>query len=194
MPSVDFLSRLWAWFLSLKIWQRVGLLLLLFMLFGAALGDDSTTEELTPNETPTSEASQSPSQDSTTEVMTSPTLESSSASPILLSPVEFQSSALGDLSDMRKDVADLKDRIDEGGLIRLYGNVVELTFNVGQLQAISPGEDSEDVWKEKLVLLENAVDDFSNGLSADSVASSKRHLAKILEAIGNLEKFVKMVK
>jgi len=190
---VDFLSRLWAWFLSLKIWQRVGLLLLLFMLFGAALGDDSTTEELTPNETPTSEASQSPSQDSTTEVMTSPTLESSSASPILLSPVEFQSSALGDLSDMRKDVADLKDRIDEGGLIRLYGNVVELTFNVGQLQAISPGEDSEDVWKEKLVLLENAVDDFSNGLSADSVASSKRHLAKILEAIGNLEKFVKMV-
>lgn len=194
MPSVDFLSRLWAWFLSLKIWQRVGLLLLLFMLFGAALGDDSTTEELTPNETPTSEASQSPSQDSTTEVMTSPTPESSSASPILLSPVEFQSSALGDLSDMRKDVADLKDRIDEGGLIRLYGNVVELTFNVGQLQAISPGEDSEDVWKEKLVLLENAVDDFSNGLSADSVASSKRHLAKILEAIGNLEKFVKMVK
>lgn len=191
---MDFLSRLWAWFLSLKIWQRVGLLLLLFMLFGAALGDDSTTEELTPNETPTSEASQSPSQDSTTEVMTSPTLESSSASPILLSPVEFQSSALGDLSDMRKDVADLKDRIDEGGLIRLYGNVVELTFNVGQLQAISPGEDSEDVWKEKLVLLENAVDDFSNGLSADSVASSKRHLAKILEAIGNLEKFVKMVK
>jgi len=190
---VDFLSRLWAWFLSLKIWQRVGLLLLLFMLFGAALGDDSTTDELTPNETPTSEASQSPSQDSTTEVMTSPTLESSSASPILLSPVEFQSSALGDLSDMRKDVADLKDRIDEGGLIRLYGNVVELTFNVGQLQAISPGEDSEDVWKEKLVLLENAVDDFSNGLSADSVASSKRHLAKILEAIGNLEKFVKMV-
>lgn len=190
---MDFLSRLWAWFLSLKIWQRVGLLLLLFMLFGAALGDDSTTEELTPNETPTSEASQSPSQDSTTEVMTSPTLESSSASPILLSPVEFQSSALGDLSDMRKDVADLKDRIDEGGLIRLYGNVVELTFNVGQLQAISPGEDSEDVWKEKLVLLENAVDDFSNGLSADSVASSKRHLAKILEAIGNLEKFVKMV-
>jgi len=164
------------------------------MLFGAALGDDSTTEELTPNETPTSEASQSPSQDSTTEVITSPTLESSSASPILLSPVEFQSSALGDLSDMRKDVADLKDRIDEGGLIRLYGNVVELTFNVGQLQAISPGEDSEDVWKEKLVLLENAVDDFSNGLSADSVASSKRHLAKILEAIGNLEKFVKMVK
>lgn len=191
---MDFLSRLWAWFLSLKIWQRVGLLLLLFMLFGAALGDDSTTEELTPNETPTSEASQSPSQDSTTEVMTSPTPESSSASPILLSPVEFQSSALGDLSDMRKDVADLKDRIDEGGLIRLYGNVVELTFNVGQLQAISPGEDSEDVWKEKLVLLENAVDDFSNGLSADSVASSKRHLAKILEAIGNLEKFVKMVK
>lgn len=191
---MDFLSRLWAWFLSLKIWQRVGLLLLLFLLFGAALGDDSTTEELTPNETPTSEASQSPSQDSTTEVMTSPTLESSSASPILLSPVEFQSSALGDLSDMRKDVADLKDRIDEGGLIRLYGNVVELTFNVGQLQAISPGEDSEDVWKEKLVLLENAVDDFSNGLSADSVASSKRHLAKILEAIGNLEKFVKMVK
>lgn len=191
---MDFLSRLWAWFLSLKIWQRVGLLLLLFMLFGAALGDDSTTEELTPNETPTSEASQSPSQDSTTEVITSPTLESSSASPILLSPVEFQSSALGDLSDMRKDVADLKDRIDEGGLIRLYGNVVELTFNVGQLQAISPGEDSEDVWKEKLVLLENAVDDFSNGLSADSVASSKRHLAKILEAIGNLEKFVKMVK
>lgn len=190
---MDFLSRLWAWFLSLKIWQRVGLLLLLFMLFGAALGDDSTTDELTPNETPTSEASQSPSQDSTTEVMTSPTLESSSASPILLSPVEFQSSALGDLSDMRKDVADLKDRIDEGGLIRLYGNVVELTFNVGQLQAISPGEDSEDVWKEKLVLLENAVDDFSNGLSADSVASSKRHLAKILEAIGNLEKFVKMV-
>lgn len=191
---MDFLSRLWAWFLSLKIWQRVGLLLLLFMLFGAALGDDSTTEELTPNETPTSEASQSPSQDSTTEVMTSPTPESSSASPILLSPVEFQSSALGDLSDMRKDVADIKDRIDEGGLIRLYGNVVELTFNVGQLQAISPGEDSEDVWKEKLVLLENAVDDFSNGLSADSVASSKRHLAKILEAIGNLEKFVKMVK
>lgn len=190
---MNIFSRTWAWFLSLKIWQRIGLVLLILMIVGGANGEDSSEEGTPMNEGPAAEISESPSQRPTAVPTTSPTPESTSTSPIALSPVEFRSSALGDLADLRKDLADLKQRIDEGGLVRLYGNVLELTFNVAQLQAISPSDDYSLAWQEKLIFLEKAIDEFSNGLSEDSVAKSKTHLRKISEVIDDLERFVKVV-
>ena len=95
---------------------------------------------------------------------------------------------------MRKDVADAKKRIQDGGIARLYGNALELAFNIGQLQSLEPSEDIAEEWNAKLTRLETAVDEFSDGLSSESVSKSRAHLNEILNAISSLEKFVKTVK
>lgn len=116
------------------------------------------------------------------------------ATPVPLSPVEFRAAALGDLADMQKDVADAKARIDDGGLARLFGNVLELTFNIGQLKSITASDEIATEWSEGLAKLEKAVDDFSSSLSEDSVSKSISRLNEISKRISELERFVKAVK
>lgn len=189
---MDFLKRAWAWFLARKTWQKVLIVILGISVITAPFSEETNEVEIgsepaisvspTPSETQLAEPSESPS----------PT-ESVSETPIPLSPVEFRAYALGDLADMRKDVADAKKRINDGGFARLLGNVLELTFNVGQLQSITPSEDIAEEWNSKLAKLEAAVDKFSEGVGENSVSATRSDLDEILAAISTLEKFVKTV-
>jgi hypothetical protein len=167
--AMNLLRGAWAWFLARKLWQKILIVIVAISVVTAPFGGETSSENSDPSANPS---------------------QSESASP---TPVEFRASALGDLADMRKDLADAKARINEGGLLRLLGNALELQFNVGQLKSITPMEDIAASWSEKVAILEGDVDKFTDGLSEDSVSASRADLDRILKTISMLEKFVKSV-
>jgi hypothetical protein len=190
---MKFLSGIWAWYLARKLWQKILIGLFAIGALLSPFSEDSTTQVVAPTQSPSASESpvEIPSETPSPSISESPT---ESTAPVPDSPVQLRTSALGDLADMRKDVADAKKRIQDGGIARLYGNALELAFNIGQLQSLEPSEDIAEEWNAKLTRLETAVDEFSDGLSSESVSKSRAHLNEILNAISSLEKFVKTVK
>lgn len=188
---MQYLRGVWAWYLARKLWLKIVIGILVLSAIFSPFSEETATKEVavkptdltTPKAIPSEQPSPSDSPSAT-----------ASSTPVPVSPTELRASALGDLADMRIDVADAKRAIQEGGILRLYGNALELAFNLGQLQSIYPSEDIADKWNSKLLNLESAIDNFSDGLDADSVIKSRSNLDKILYAISSLEKFVKAIK
>lgn len=99
--------------------------------------------------------------------------------------------AAGDIRDMAKDLDDMTVALSEGGLLRLMGNSLELSFNIGQLQSLVPPDSVADEWTEGLSALSAQVDQLSNVISGD--ASEKkvaREIAATLDALTALLKVV----
>jgi hypothetical protein len=188
---MQYLRGAWAWYLARKLWQKIVIGILILSAIFAPFSEDTATTEVSVKSSDLNSPKATPSEQPTPYGSPSAT---ESSTPVPVSPTELRSSALGDLADMRKDVADGKRAIEQGGILRLYGNSLELYFNLGQLQSIYPSEDIADKWNSKLLNLETAIDIYSDGLSTDSVTKSRANLDKILYAISSLEKFVKAIK
>jgi hypothetical protein len=187
------LNNLWNRFIALSNKQRAMILVaVFFLLVAGSLSDSSTDTEQSKSKT---EATSSPTP-SVSPTSASPTPSDSptvASSPIPESPVRFRTSALGDLSDMRRDVSDAKVALSKGGQWKLYGNLLEIEFNLGQLESLTPQPEYEKRWYESLLKLQTAVDTFSEGLDEGSVASARRNLDKILSAISGVEKVAKSI-
>ena len=180
---------MWSNFIKLPNWQRALILIGIFSIFAASLTDTSNENSESPKPSPTLTATET-----ATQVTVSPSATvSASATPTPESPVFFRTSALGNLDDMRRDVSDARAALNEGGLWKLYGNLVEIEFNLGQLEALTPQPEYEKKWYESLLKLQSAVDVFSEGLDGDSISSSKRHLDGILSAISSVERTAKTI-
>jgi hypothetical protein len=156
--------------------------------------ETSTSSSPTVSESPAPVASESPTVEATPTVEASPT-ESVSPTPVPLSPVQFRVSALGDISDMRKDFSDFEVVLNKGGLFRLLGNILEIEFNIGQLQSLTPPDMYSVKFTEKLASLELAVDDLSDAVtdSESSISNTKSKLGKCRSALNSLESYVKSV-
>lgn len=96
------------------------------------------------------------------------------------SPAVFLSAVRGDLADMGKDLKDLERALDEGGILRIAGNRVELSFNIGQLSSRVPPEAYAQLWSEQLSALSAKVD--AIGEKLDNDGSPKQ----VKAAIGDL--------
>jgi hypothetical protein len=188
---MHYLRGVWAWYLARKLWQKIVIGILILGAIVTPFSEETATKEVAVKPSDLTSPKAIPSEQPTPSDSPSATV---SSTPVPVSPTELRASALGDLADMRKDVADAKRAIQEGGILRLYGNALELDFNLGQLKSIYPSEDIEDKWNSKLLNLETAVDNFSDGLGEDSVTKSRANLDKISYAISLLEKFVKAIK
>jgi len=112
-----------------------------------------------------------------------------------MSPVEFKVSALGDISDMRKDFSDFEIVLNKGGLLRLMGNILEVEFNIGQLQALTPPDKYSEKFNAKLTALESTVDNLSEAVTdaESSISNTKTKLGKCRAALNALESYVKSV-
>lgn len=96
-----------------------------------------------------------------------------------MAPAAFAVSARGDLREMLKDVDDARVALDDGGTFRLLGNAAELAFNLGQLQAIDPPAAVADAWTRALTDLDQAVTDFTDALTGDSVSAISKALSTV---------------
>ena len=128
-------KRLWTWFIGLSAKKRALILAGLVVLVIASSATDTSVEsnvnEVTSS--PTSTASPDATISETPEA--SPT---ASATPSPETPLEFRFSALRDLDDLRKDVKDARSGISQEGLGKFYWNMVEIQFNLSQLEGLLP--------------------------------------------------------
>jgi hypothetical protein len=143
----------------------------------------TVTATPTPSETPIAEETQA-------EVSPSPeeTVNVDSDFNIL----NFKSSAQGNIDDLKKDLTDLRKRAEEGSLFRLLGNVLEISFNQGQLEALTdvPTKIAR-TWPAQMVKLATAIDALSDKTSAyvggdASLSSLKDSINKVNGIADNL--------
>lgn len=143
----------------------------------------TVTATPTPSETPIAEETQA-------EVSPSPeeTVNVDSDFNIL----NFKSSAKGNIEDLKKDLTDLRKRAEEGSLFRLLGNVLEVSFNQGQLEALTdvPTKIAK-TWPAQMVKLAAAIDALSDKTSAyvggdASLSSLKDAINKVNGIADNL--------
>jgi len=187
-----------------KALRRVATFVVLMAFFSALGGntDSSTTDTSSGTESasPTPMVTESPSSEPTPTESASATTEpsasaSASPTPTPMSPTEFRVSALGHISDMRKDFSDFETVLNKGGMLRMLGNIVELEFNIAQLEVLTPPDKYSVRFKEKLTALNLAVDQLSDAVSdpESSVSNTKVKLGKCRSALSVLESYVKTV-
>lgn len=136
----------------------------------------TVTAEPTVSESPTSEAA---------EVEASPTPEETVNVDSDFNIANFRSSAKGNIAELKKDLSDLGKRAEEGSLFRLLGNVIEISFNQGQLEALTdvPTKIAKS-WPTEMANLVAAVDVLSDETS--SYVGGDISLAKLKSAISKV--------
>ena len=182
------IKNLWNKFLSLKLWQKAAIVTL-FVISGivsSATDSSTSSQDATPSPSPTT--SVSPTPEATLSPSESPT---PTASPTPQSPLEFRFAALRDLKDMRTDVNDARTGISGTGLGKFYWNVVEINFNLAQLEALLPREEYAERWNEKLEILRTAVKGLGTGEDELTITKAKTQLNLVLNAIPALESIAK---
>ena len=182
------MKSIWTWFVGLSTKVRV-LILFCFVLITimSSLSDnkvESGSEEIVAKSSATQ--SPSPTVSATPQVTATP-----SASPSPQTPLEFRFAALRDLEDLRKDVKDARNGITQEGLGKFYWNMVEVQFNLSQLEMLLPREEYAEKWKSKLLLLSQAVEAIDTDDENLTISSAKSKLDKILQTIPALEKIAK---
>ena len=182
------MKSIWTWFVGLSTKVRV-LILICFVLITimSSLSDkkvESGSEEVVAKSSATQ--SPSPTVSATPQVTATP-----SASPSPQTPLEFRFAALRDLEDLRVDVKDAKIGITQNGLGKFYWNMVEVQFNLSQLEMLLPREEYAQKWNSKLLLLSQAVKAIDTDDENLTISSAKSKLDKILLTIPPLEKIAK---
>jgi hypothetical protein len=182
------LKRIWNWFIGLSTKARI-LILVAFVLLALM---SSLTDETVESGSGEVVAKASPTQSPSTSVSATPLVTATpSASRSPETPLEFRFSALRDLEDLRKDVKDARNGITQEGLGKFYWNMVEIQFNLSQLQMLLPREEYAEKWESKLLLLSQAVEAIDTDDENLTISSAKSKLDKILQTIPPLEKIAK---
>ena len=178
------LGRLWQWCVGLSAKKRA-LILAGFVILGVASSFSETSTENSGSEVvatplPTPSPSATPAPSVTPEPSRTPE-----------SPLEFRFSALRDLDDLRKDVGDARKGISQEGLGKFYWNLIEIQFNLSQLERLLPREAYAKEWNTKLVVLSKAVSNIDMDDENLTISTAKAKLDKILKAIPPLEKIAR---
>lgn len=161
-----------------RTWFIVTMSFLLLGIIGSALngGNADTKSEAAPTETVTVTATPSESATETPSPSPSNSADPSVAQTAASSDADsasnksyFVSSAKGDLADLEKDIDDALKRAKNDQKIRLMGNILEFSFNLGQLQALDAPTAVKNKWEKALVALDKAIT-VSSDTAADLVA------------------------
>jgi hypothetical protein len=180
------IKNLWNKFITLSAKKRAAILIGIAIVAIASSSTDSSTSTSEPQATATPSASPTP----TATPSESPTA-TPSESPTPETPLEFRFSALRDLKDLRTDVNDARIGISENGLGKFYWNVVEIQFNMAQLEALMPREEYAERWNQKLEILKKAVAALDTSDENLTISKAKSQLNTVLNAIPALESIAK---
>jgi hypothetical protein len=180
------MKSIWAKFLLLKRWQQALIVLFLVLVLGSSSSESETSRSAksTPAKTSTQTPTPTPSPTPTPTPSPTPT-------PTPESPLEFRFSALRDLGDMRKDVADARKGITENGLGKYSWNIFEIQFNFSQLKSLTPRPEYEEKWNSRLKKLETAVDALEVNDENLTISLAKSRLQSVLNLITPLEALAK---
>jgi len=126
-----------------------------------------------------------------------PAVEETAEEPVVEESVDegavsaaFELRARGDIADLAKDLDDMAEAAAEGGFFRVLGNSVELSFNVGQLQSLTPPEQIANDWDKALTRLSNRVDAISDAIGEESDANLIERIGSAAKALIRLSEVV----
>lgn len=182
------IKNLWSKFITLSAKTRAAILIGIAFIAIASSASDSSTSTSEPEATASASASPTPTPTPTPSETATPT---PSESPSPETPLEFRFSALRDLKDLRTDVNDARIGISEDGLGKFYWNVVEIQFNMAQLEALMPREEYAERWNQKLDILKKAVAAIDTSDENLTISKAKSQLNTVLNAIPALESIAK---
>lgn len=86
-------------------------------------------------------------------------------------PVAFRAQSNSHLDDMLKDLDDTVVTVGEKGFWRLLSNFAELSFNLGQLQALDVPVNVAETWPASLVALDASLTTLSDAITTEDPAS-----------------------
>lgn len=141
----------------------------------------TATATPTPTETPTEEESESNSDTDTSSPSPSPTPTQDPDSDDNVA--FFLISSNGQFRDLNKDIRDAVKRAEADQSFRLLGNVLEFSFNLGQLRSLDPPTAIAEDWVSVLAKLDKAIEKSSDA-AADFVTGG----ASTSQMIGALNK------
>jgi hypothetical protein len=137
----------------------------LVVIFGAATNSNNTSENTavsnlveTTKAKPVATNKATPTVSATPTAITPAAPAQDSASNI----AAFTSGGHGDLADMNKDLNDMVMRASNNQNIRLMGNTIELAFNIGQLETLTPPSTVAGSWVPQFAALSAAVTQVSD--------------------------------
>ena len=96
----------------------------------------------------------------------------------------FLLSSNGQFRDLDKDIKDARKRAEADETIRLLGNILEFSFNLGQLRSLDPPSAIADGWIEGIDKLDLSItksSDAASGFITGSVSTSQ--MLKILNGV-----------
>lgn len=95
------------------------------------------------------------------------------------SAAQFALEGRANATELLKDAADAQTALKQGGTFRLITNGAEMSFNLGQLQALTPPKRAAGEWNDAMSTLEDAVTHYTKAIEGDSVSK----IAKAIDEI-----------
>jgi len=106
------------------------------------------------------------------------------------SPTIFTASVQGNIADMRKDLSDLEIAIAENGMLRILGNITEISFNYAQIGARTAPTAIAESWNTEFATLGESVNKLTDRVGNDGtskqVTSALKEVRKNLDALEEL--------
>jgi hypothetical protein len=192
------------------LYQRTWFIVVMSVLFlsivaGSLNGGNDDEQSAAPEPTETASASPSETQTPTPtpteeESETETETDSASASPSPTPTVDpdsddnvsyFLISSNGQFRDLDKDIRDAGKRAEADQSFRLLGNILEFSFNLGQLRSLDPPTAIADDWVAGLAKLDKAIEKSSDA-AADfvtggiSTSGMLNVLGKVQNQVDNL--------
>ncbi len=167
-----------------RTWFVVVVILLVLSGVGNAIGGsepeetETTRQTAAPSETPAEVAAIEESPSASPEATDSPLSDPDSEESIAY----FAYSSTGQFKDMDKDLDDAVKRANNDQTIRLMGNMLELTFNFGQLEALDAPTSVAKAWATGMGKLETSIDNAS-----DIAGDYSTGQASLSEMLGSIE-------
>ncbi|HCS61768.1 MAG TPA: hypothetical protein DIW46_10305 [Microbacterium sp.] len=133
---------------------------------GAALGGAGRDEPAPVASAPPIEATNTPDPVVAPETPIPAPVSTPAPAPVVVDAVGFRAQAGSHLDDMNKDLDDLVTTVAEDGFFRLLSNSAELSFNLGQLDALDVPANVGVTWPESLTALEGALDILDDAITS----------------------------
>lgn len=157
--------------------------------FDSFTGDRCTADGLVVGQaspTPSEDSSDKDPADSETESAEQVESESDSSGSSGMSRAQFAVSARGDAKELLKDATDAEVALEDGGMFRLIGNGLEMSFNLGQLQALDPPKSVAREWNRELNKIDAAIDEYTDAIGGDSETKIQSSIDTIKKACRRL--------
>jgi hypothetical protein len=161
-------------------------ILLLAIVSGALTNNESSPEDQQSEIIATSEPEETPTEESASTPAPSSSPSSDPNSPDSIAYFIFSSE--GQFMDLEKDIQDAIGRAENDQTIRLLGNVLEFSFNLGQLRALDPPSVIADQWNDAIVALDDAISASSD--AATEFVSGEVSLSAMLDALYSVQNAV----